>query len=304
MSLVGRRFNRWVVKSVGVPYVFPKCGSTKTRYNCLCDCGSEKLIREDTLLNGNSQSCGCLAKELSSERAKTHGLSRHELYGVWHDMIRRCTEPSRKDYKHYGGRGISVCKEWSDPLTGLQKFIEDMYPTFSAELELDRIDVNGNYQKDNCRWATRRDQVINRRAFGNNFDTKLITYNNETLCISQWAEKVGLPSKVLVDRLGKLKWDIDKALKTPLIPNKIHIEIGGEVFYLKDIFKYPSYISAHSKKIGKETHQLCADMFYGIGDVYIHLGKEIIKIEPKENSSEYLNRLHKTDYFAKYGVEL
>lgn len=298
MSLVGRRFNRWLVKEVGAPYIFPKSGGMKTRYNCVCDCGKEKLVREDTLLNGESQSCGCLAKELASERKRTHGFSGHELYNVWHDMIRRCSEPDRKDYKHYGGRGISVCEDWLNPSSGLEKFIEDMFPAYSDGMELDRIDVNGNYEKDNCRWATRREQVINRRPTGSTFDARLITFNNETLCISQWAEKYGVPYRILIDRLGKLKWDIGKALNTPLKSSRVHVIIDGRTFYLKDIFKFPCHVSALAKKTGKVSYQLCADMFYGIGEVYVRLGKETIKVEPKEDFSEYFHKLKKIDEFG------
>lgn len=215
MSLIGERFGRWVVESEGEPYIAPNSNHTKVRYNCKCDCGSKKLVREDTLIKGESTSCGCYAKEQATKRLTTHGLGYHILYSTYIDMVRRCTDPRRKDYKHYGGRGISVCPDWLDKDTGLAQFITDMLPTYLDGLELDRIDVNGNYCKENCKWVTHREQVINRRSFGSVFDTKFITYMGKTLCISQWADETGIPYKVLIDRLGKLKWSVEKALTTP-----------------------------------------------------------------------------------------
>lgn len=215
MSLVGERFGRWFIESIGEPYIFPSKNSTKVRYNCLCDCGNSRLVREDTLLNGDSTSCGCFAKEKARERATIHGMSNHPLFQIWYDMLRRCYDTKRKDFVHYGGRGISVCENWKDKEIGMKKFVEDMYDSYKENLELDRIDVNGGYCKENCKWATRQEQVINRRHMGSSFDAKFITYDGETLCISQWAERVGLPYKVLVDHLGKLKWSVERALTTP-----------------------------------------------------------------------------------------
>ena len=134
-------------------------------------------------------------------------------------MIKRCTKPNRKDYKHYGGRGITVCEQWLGT-NGLPSFIKDMGNTFKDGLELDRIDVNGNYTPDNCRWATRREQVINRRPMGSGFDAHFLTFNGRTMCISQWADVTGLSSKVLADRIGKLKWSVEDTLTKPLRVNK------------------------------------------------------------------------------------
>ena len=93
-----------------------------------------------------------------------HGMKQHRLYYVWSDMKRRCINPKRKDFKYYGGRGIKVCEEWMD----INNFISDMYPTFQEGLSLDRINANGNYEKSNCRWATKTTQSQNTRLLQSN----------------------------------------------------------------------------------------------------------------------------------------
>lgn len=204
-------YGRWTVISEGDPYVFPSTGYTLPRYNCKCSCGKERLVRLSTLESGESRSCGCLNREIKKERMTTHGLSRHKLYSIWFDMNRRCSDNSRKDYIHYGGRGISVSPEWRGK-EGLIKFIEDMFPTYREGLEIERINVNGNYCKENCSWETRRNQVINRRPTGKKFDTHFLEFNGERLCISQWSERTGLSSSVISERINKLKWSVEDAL--------------------------------------------------------------------------------------------
>ena len=148
-DISGLRFGRLVaVKPVG----FDKHG-TKT-WLCECDCGTTPTIRGSHLRKGQ-QSCGCW-------QGATHGYARrarHPLYVVWKRMRQRCLDPNSKDFKYYGGRGISICKEW------------DSFPVFLTDvgtrphgLTLDRVDNNGNYEPGNVRWATRAQQSQNRRT--------------------------------------------------------------------------------------------------------------------------------------------
>lgn len=211
MNLINKVFGRWTIVSEGLPYTFPSTGYTLPRYNCKCSCGKEKLVRLSTLESGESKSCGCLNKEICSNQMKTHGLSKHRLYSIWFDMNRRCFDSSRKDYVHYGGRGIIVDPRWVGN-NGLVQFIEDMMPTYKDGLEIERINVNGNYCKENCSWETRRNQVINRRVTGKKFDSHFIEFNGEKLCISQWADRTGLSVSVISGRINKLKWSIEDAL--------------------------------------------------------------------------------------------
>src|SRR3972149_11652884 len=116
---VGSVFGRLVVTA---PSRETTPGNSYRYYECTCECGNVIFPRKDTLINGDSKSCGCWAAEKASERATTHGLSNHPLYDVHNGMLRRCYNPKRKDHKHYGGRGIEVRDGWQD----LNKFIEDM----------------------------------------------------------------------------------------------------------------------------------------------------------------------------------
>jgi hypothetical protein len=112
---IGDRFGRWEIKSE--PYFVDY-----KVVAALCECGTYRVVRYSSIASGDSNSCGCLAKEKARDRVKTHGLSDHPLYYTYQDMIRRCYDIRRKDYKHYGGRGIKVCKRWRDKDKGLHNF--------------------------------------------------------------------------------------------------------------------------------------------------------------------------------------
>ena len=192
-SLIGKRFGRYLVLHNLKRGKYWCCF-------CVCDCGTFKVVRKSSLLDGDSKSCGCLSLE-NLKKPKTHGLHSHPLYNHHHDMIRGVTIKVGKDYKHYGKRGIDVCDRWRGK-DGLFNFIEDMLGSYITGLEIDRVDNNKGYSLENCRWATRRQQVINRRHFeGSIFNTHYVTFNGKTLCLSQWEDETGIPRSVLSDRL-------------------------------------------------------------------------------------------------------
>lgn len=122
---------------------------------CECYCGNTKSIIGNNLRRGKSKSCGCLNKEAIT----THGESKTPLYSVWSCMINRCYTITAKEYKNYGARGIKVCEAWKD----YKKFKIDMQEGYGPGLSIDRIDVNGNYEKSNCKWSTLSEQLNNKR---------------------------------------------------------------------------------------------------------------------------------------------
>lgn len=208
-NLVGQTFGKLTV----VEYAGKNASGKQTMWKCQCACGKHTVCLGNSIKTGRTRSCGCW--NTIGQRVTTHGCTRNRKpvpeYAVWQTMIRRCTKSKCEKFAIYGARGISVCQQW---LTSFECFLADMGSRPSPDHSIDRIDNDGNYEPGNCRWATKQEQQRNTRQ------NRRLTFDGETLCVVEWAEKLGINVDVLRHRLHR-GWSVEKSLTQPAsAPNR------------------------------------------------------------------------------------
>lgn len=196
-DLTGKRFGKLTV------ICFCEVKNHRRIWTCKCDCGNTKNIREDSLKK-YTRSCGCALIEAVKKNKNnlTHGKSRSRIYKIWGGMKARCNNPQNKSYVYYGAREIKVCDEWQS----FEAFYDwAMSNGYSDELSIDRIDVDGDYEPLNCRWANAHEQRVNQRVIE-------ITFNGETHNLYEWSEITGIKYATLIWRYHQ-NWTPEKILE-------------------------------------------------------------------------------------------
>jgi hypothetical protein len=176
---------------------------------CRCRCGVEKVVRQQGLMDGTSQSCGCLGRERRAEKCTTHGHARRNNwtpeFRAWRSAINRCCNPNDKNWHNYGGRGITICERWR---CSFQAFFEDVGAKPSPGLQIDRIDNDGHYEPGNVRWTTPQQNTANSRR------ARLIEHDGKRLTMREWSRVTGIGLGTIRNRLTK-EWSVADTLTKP-----------------------------------------------------------------------------------------
>ena len=212
IDLTGQRFGRLVVLARA------ENKGSKVQWLCKCDCGGSIIVRGCQLKNGGTRSCGCLHRENTEmlnrrKLSQTDGRSKTRIYRVWIGMRNRCNNPNNYDYKNYGGRGIKVCKEWEMSFDSFRIWANSH--GYQENLTIDRIDVNGNYCPENCRWVSLAVQHRNQRV------SRMLSCYGERKTVADWSKITGISHSTLLARI-RSGWADKEILTTPVQKRQKH----------------------------------------------------------------------------------
>lgn len=197
-EIQGKKFFRWTVIS------FSHSKRPHNYWTCRCECGTERVVQENSLVTGITKSCGCLRSEKAGRHFIKHASCGQPGYKSWAAMRARCNKVNSFAYKDYGGRGIKVCERWND----FTKFWEDMGPTWSLGLTLERKDFNGNYEPSNCTWIPRSEQSKNRRGL------IFVETDQGRMTVGAAAKIAGVSRGCMEHRIAA-KWPMSEILSRP-----------------------------------------------------------------------------------------
>jgi hypothetical protein len=195
IDVAGHRFGRWLV----VDY------AGESKWNCTCDCGTQKAIHGSSLRRG--QTMGCIKCHPALGKNRTHGGRQSRLYNIWTGMKARCCNPNEPAFENYGGRGISVCPEWVSCLEAFRDWA--LANGYQAHLTVERRDNDGNYEPSNCSWVTLASQKMNRR------NTIKVVWCGRAMTLLDLAAETGVNYDLLKQRICKYRWPVDRAVSEP-----------------------------------------------------------------------------------------
>jgi len=197
----GQRYGRLVAVK------FIQRRGTQYFWSFRCDCGNDIVARASSARNGHTQSCGCLLVNIRNHSVGTkHGMTNSKEYRCWCKMLERCSNKNAVNFERYGGRGISVCEGWKR----FENFYSDMGRCPSALHSLERVNNNAGYSKENCVWATAKEQSRNRRS------NIIVEVGGQKMCLLDAAAVVGIKYQTIRSRITVWGWDADRALSTPV----------------------------------------------------------------------------------------
>lgn len=198
-NLIGSTFGRLTVKE------FAGKKNGHIQWKCVCICGNTTTVYRGNLTSGSTVSCGCHSVEQLVARSTTHGRTNTREFSIWHGMKNRCNNPNADDYRNYGGRGIKICTRWE---ASFENFFYDMGEAPEG-MSIDRVDVDGPYSPENCRWATNTQQANNKRT------NRSITVDGTTKNVREWERHLGYKHPVIQQRLHR-GWEEVAAVTSPL----------------------------------------------------------------------------------------
>ena len=203
IDITGKKFNKLTV----VERLQNDVGGIPV-WLCMCECGNFTRVRGKNLKNGSVKSCGCILKNGTT---KTHGLSRTKIYNTWSSMKARCFNPKSRSYKRYGARGITVCEQWKNSFEEFYSW--SIQNGYNENLTIERINNDGNYCPENCKWIPQKEQCRNRST---NIEFE---YMGKKHILIEWCEILNLDYKFIHNRIYKMGWSFEKSISTPKIHN-------------------------------------------------------------------------------------